>query len=68
MVELPNPANFDAVSQFVREDDIAELVPCGPDADPIVAGVREFAEGRYGPGTGREPTGNGSARSRSSRL
>jgi G6PDH family F420-dependent oxidoreductase len=45
--ELPSPVNFAAYAQFVREDDIAELVPCGPDLDAIVEGVRKFAEAGF---------------------
>ena len=47
MAELPNPVNFEAYAQFVREEDIAELVPCGPDPEPIVDGVRQFAEAGF---------------------
>src|SRR3954471_17612498 len=45
--ELPSPVNFAAYAQFVREDDIAELVPCGPDIEPIIEGVRKFAEAGF---------------------
>ena len=31
MAELPVPRSFDAASSSVTEDDVAELVPCGPD-------------------------------------
>jgi G6PDH family F420-dependent oxidoreductase len=45
--ELPNPVNFEAYSQFVREEDIAELVPCGPDPSAIAAGVEQFAKAGF---------------------
>jgi G6PDH family F420-dependent oxidoreductase len=45
--ELPSPVNFQAASRFVREEDIAELVPCGPSADGIVEGVRKFADAGF---------------------
>ncbi len=45
--ELPNPVNFDAYSQFVTEDDVAELVPCGPSVDGIAEGVRQFSEAGF---------------------
>lgn len=48
MAELPNPVNFDAYTQFVREEDMAELVPCGPDVEGIVEGVRQFTEAGFG--------------------
>src|ERR1700716_990392 len=30
MSELPNPVNFEAAARYVREDDVARQVPCGP--------------------------------------
>ena len=47
MAELPNPINFDAYSQLVREDDIAEMIPCGPEPEGIVEGVRQFADAGF---------------------
>lgn len=47
MAELPSPVNFDAYSQFVREEDIAQMVPCGPEAEGIVEGVRQFVEAGF---------------------
>jgi G6PDH family F420-dependent oxidoreductase len=46
--ELPNPVNFEAYARFVREEDIAELVPCGPSVEGIVRGVREFVDAGFG--------------------
>ncbi len=40
--ELPGPAAFAGASQFVRPDDVAESIPCGPDLDAIVKAVRAF--------------------------
>jgi G6PDH family F420-dependent oxidoreductase len=40
--ELPGTAAFAAASQFVRADDVAESIPCGPDVDPIVDAVAAF--------------------------
>lgn len=45
--ELPNPVNFDAYSQFVREEDVAEIVPCGPDAGGIAQGVKQFTDAGF---------------------
>jgi G6PDH family F420-dependent oxidoreductase len=45
--ELPGPAAFAAASQFVRQDDIAEQMPCGPDVGRHVAAVREFVEAGF---------------------
>jgi G6PDH family F420-dependent oxidoreductase len=47
MAELPNPAAFEAASQFVREEDIAEKVPCGPDLDKHVAAVKQFLDAGF---------------------
>lgn len=39
---LPTPASFAAATQFVRPQDVAETIPCGPDLDAIVAAVRPY--------------------------
>ncbi|WP_273847015.1 LLM class F420-dependent oxidoreductase [Rubrobacter calidifluminis] len=41
--ELPNTTNFEAFAASVREEDVAQMIPCGPDPQGIVEGVREFA-------------------------
>ena len=40
--ELPVPASFDQASRTVREDDVANQMPCGPEAAHHAAGAREF--------------------------
>ena len=40
--ELPGPAGFAGATQFVRPDDVAESIPCGPDVEAIVKAVRAF--------------------------
>ncbi|MGC9665644.1 TIGR03557 family F420-dependent LLM class oxidoreductase [Planosporangium sp. 12N6] len=40
--ELPNPRSFAAASAAVREEDVAEQVPCGPDLDRHVEAVRTY--------------------------
>jgi G6PDH family F420-dependent oxidoreductase len=42
--DLPTPAGFAGATQFVRPEDIAESIPCGPDLDAIVAAVRPYWE------------------------
>jgi G6PDH family F420-dependent oxidoreductase len=42
MSELPEPRSFDAASRQLREDDIAELVPCGPDTARHAPAARKF--------------------------
>jgi G6PDH family F420-dependent oxidoreductase len=40
--ELPVPASFDAASKTVREEDVSTQMPCGPDVQRHVAGIRAF--------------------------
>jgi G6PDH family F420-dependent oxidoreductase len=40
--ELPLPASFDVASKTVREEDVITQMPCGPDVERHVAGIREF--------------------------
>lgn len=40
--DLPTPAGFAAATKFVRPDDVAAAIPCGPDLDAIVAAVAEY--------------------------
>ena len=40
--ELPTPAGFAAASQFVRPEDVAEQIACGPDLDELAESVRPF--------------------------
>ena len=45
--ELPNPVNFDAATKQVRPDDIAENIPCGPDVQKHVDGIKSFSDLGY---------------------
>ncbi len=47
MAELPSPSNFEAATATVREEDVAELVPCGPDPEQHAAGVRKFLDAGF---------------------
>jgi G6PDH family F420-dependent oxidoreductase len=40
--DLPTTAGFDGATQFVRPEDVAESIPCGPDLDAIAEAVAEF--------------------------
>jgi G6PDH family F420-dependent oxidoreductase len=40
--ELPGPAGFAGATQFVRPEDVADSIPCGPDVEAIVEAVGEF--------------------------
>ena len=45
--DLPTPAGFAGATQFVRPEDVAEQIPCGPDLDAIVAAVRDYWEAGF---------------------
>jgi len=45
--ELPGTAGFDAASQFVRRDDVAEAIPCGSDVGAVVTAVRDFTDAGF---------------------
>jgi G6PDH family F420-dependent oxidoreductase len=45
--ELPGPAAFAGATQFVRPEDVAESIPCGPDVDAIVKAVGQFSEAGF---------------------
>jgi G6PDH family F420-dependent oxidoreductase len=45
--ELPGPAGFAGATQFVRPEDVAASVPCGPDVEPIVEAVSSFTEAGF---------------------
>ena len=47
MSELPNPVNFDASAQYVREEDVAAQMPCGPEVAKHVAAVRSYEQAGY---------------------
>ncbi|GAA4219381.1 hypothetical protein [Actinocatenispora rupis] len=40
--ELPGTAAFAAATRFVRREDVADNIPCGPRVRPIVDAVREY--------------------------
>jgi G6PDH family F420-dependent oxidoreductase len=45
--ELPGPAGFDAASQYVTPEDVAEQIPCGRDVDEFVEKIRPFADAGF---------------------
>jgi G6PDH family F420-dependent oxidoreductase len=45
--DLPTTAGFAAATQFVRPDDVADNIPCGPDLDAIVDAVSEYWEAGF---------------------
>jgi G6PDH family F420-dependent oxidoreductase len=45
--ELPGPPAFDSASQFVREEDVAESIPCGDDVDAVIDAAKEYADAGF---------------------
>jgi G6PDH family F420-dependent oxidoreductase len=45
--ELPGTSAFAGATQFVRKDDVAESIPCGPEVETHVQAVREFVEAGF---------------------
>jgi G6PDH family F420-dependent oxidoreductase len=45
--ELPGTAAFDAASQMVTEDDVAEQIPCGPDVDRHLKAIQRFRDAGF---------------------
>ncbi|SFJ65729.1 TIGR03557 family F420-dependent LLM class oxidoreductase [Cellulomonas sp. KH9] len=45
--DLPTTEAFEAASQFVRPEDVAESIPCGPDLDAIVEAVSAYWEAGF---------------------
>ena len=45
--ELPSVKAFEAVSQYVTEDDVAEQISCGPDPEVHLKAIRAFVEAGF---------------------
>ncbi|MCU1613802.1 MAG: Flavin-dependent oxidoreductase, F420-dependent methylene-tetrahydromethanopterin reductase [Frankiales bacterium] len=45
--DLPGTAGFDAASQFVREEDVAEGIPCGDDVDAVLQAATAYADAGF---------------------
>jgi len=45
--ELPGPSGFAGATQFVRPEDVAGSIPCGPDVDGIVSAVGQFTDAGF---------------------
>ena len=45
--DIPTTAGFDAATQYVRPEDVAESIPCGPDLDAIVESIRAYWEAGF---------------------
>jgi G6PDH family F420-dependent oxidoreductase len=45
--DLPTPRHFEQLASMVTEDQIAQSITCGPDAEPILAAVRMFTDAGF---------------------
>ena len=45
--DLTTPAGFEAASKFVRPEDVAESIACGPDLDEIAESVRPYLDAGF---------------------
>ena len=45
--ELPTPVHFEQAAKMVREEDVAQAIPCGPDPERHIAAVRAFADAGF---------------------
>jgi G6PDH family F420-dependent oxidoreductase len=45
--DLPTPAGFAAASQFVRPEDVADAIACGPDLDELAESARPFLDAGF---------------------
>lgn len=45
--DLPTPEHFEQAAKMVTEDDVAAIVPCGPDVARHVDMVQQFADAGY---------------------
>jgi G6PDH family F420-dependent oxidoreductase len=44
---LPQPAHFEQAAENVSEDEVAELIACGPEADRHIGFIERFADAGY---------------------
>jgi G6PDH family F420-dependent oxidoreductase len=45
--DLPTPAGFTGASKFVRPEDVADAIACGPDLDELAESVRPFLDAGF---------------------
>jgi coenzyme F420-dependent glucose-6-phosphate dehydrogenase len=45
--DLLLPAHYEQASTLVKPEQIAEMMPCGPDAQPVLDRIEEYAEAGY---------------------
>jgi coenzyme F420-dependent glucose-6-phosphate dehydrogenase len=45
--ELPLPKHFEQAAEMVTEDELAEMIPCGPDPEKHLDQLRKYADAGY---------------------
>ena len=45
--DLPNPESFESATAFVRPEDVADALPCGPDVEEHVEKIRPFIDAGF---------------------
>jgi hypothetical protein len=45
--DLPNPESFEAATQFVTPEQVAEALSCGPDVEEHVEAIRPFIDAGF---------------------
>jgi G6PDH family F420-dependent oxidoreductase len=45
--DLPTPAGFEAASKYVRPEDVAESIACGPDLDKLAESVKPYLDAGF---------------------
>jgi G6PDH family F420-dependent oxidoreductase len=45
--DLPNPESFEAATQFVTQEQVAEALPCGPDVEEHVEKIKPFIDAGF---------------------
>ncbi len=47
MPELANPENFEAATKWVRREDVAKMIACGPDPERHVTAVKRYLDAGF---------------------
>ena len=47
MAELPNPINFEAATETVREEDMADAIPHGPDPEKHLEAIKQWPDAGF---------------------
>jgi G6PDH family F420-dependent oxidoreductase len=47
LADLPHPANFEAATRFIRPDDVAEQIACGPDPEVHLQAIGRFQDAGF---------------------